>query len=145
MNVGERRPRQQPALRAWVLGADGVVIRVEQDPERGIEGAVPGEGSGSSTKVSKNQLVCARCHLTGLASGIDWIVQSSADSGAASAIVAARMARKRDASTAAVGGADRSRLLRQAIVHRQAVGRGVVVGQIRGFDSGEAWKTAAEF
>jgi hypothetical protein len=31
--------------------------------------------------------------LTGLASGIDWIAQSSADSGAASASVAARIAR----------------------------------------------------
>ena len=26
----------------------------------------------ASTKVSKNQVVCARCHLTGLASAIDW-------------------------------------------------------------------------
>ena len=49
----------------------------------------------SSTKVSKNQVVCARCHLTGLASGIDWIAQSSAESGAASARVASRTAAKR--------------------------------------------------
>ena len=45
---------------------------------------------GARMNVSKNQLVCARCHLTGLASGIDWIAQSSADSGTASCSVAAR-------------------------------------------------------
>src|SRR5450759_5157234 len=45
--------------------------------------------------VSKNQVVCARCHFTGLASGIDWIAQSSADSGAASAQVARRIERNR--------------------------------------------------
>ena len=28
-------------------------------------------------KVSKNQVVCARCHLVGLASGIDWAPMSS--------------------------------------------------------------------
>jgi len=41
-------------------------------------------------KVSKNQVTCARCHLVGLASGIDCTWQSSTDSGAASASVAAR-------------------------------------------------------
>jgi hypothetical protein len=35
-------------------------------------------------KVSKNQVVCARCHLTGLASGIDCAQQSSIESGSAS-------------------------------------------------------------
>src|SRR6188474_2550055 len=48
---------------------------------------------GSSTNVSKNQLVCARCHFTGLASGIDCAVQSSGDKGAASCSVALRTAR----------------------------------------------------
>jgi hypothetical protein len=28
-------------------------------------------------KVSKNQVVCARCHLVGLASGMDWAPMSS--------------------------------------------------------------------
>ena len=43
MNVGERRARQQSALRARVLGADAVVIRVEQHAKGGIERAIPGE------------------------------------------------------------------------------------------------------
>jgi hypothetical protein len=34
-------------------------------------------------KVSKNHVICARCHLVGLASGIDWTWQSSGESGAA--------------------------------------------------------------
>src|SRR5450830_365707 len=46
-------------------------------------------------KVSKNHVVWARCHLTGLASGIDWAPQSSFDSGAASASVWPRTAWKR--------------------------------------------------
>src|SRR4051794_31682617 len=44
--------------------------------------------------VSKNQVVCAKCHLVGLASGIDWINWSSAESGAASASVWRRTAEK---------------------------------------------------
>src|SRR3569833_3283799 len=42
--------------------------------------------------VSKNQVVCARCHLTGLASGIDCAQQSSSDKLAASATLYARTA-----------------------------------------------------
>jgi hypothetical protein len=38
-------------------------------------------------KVSKNQVVCARCHLTGLASGMDWAWQSSGDKVAARSTV----------------------------------------------------------
>ena len=49
----------------------------------------------SRTNVSKNHVVWARCHLTGLASGIDCNAQSSADSGAASCTVAARTASRR--------------------------------------------------
>src|SRR3569832_2241285 len=43
-------------------------------------------------KVSKNLVVCARCHLTGLASGIDCAQQSSSDKLAASATLYARTA-----------------------------------------------------
>ena len=66
--------------------ADRVVIRVEEGPERGVERPVAAQDGAASTKVSKNQVVCARCHLTGLASGIDCSAQSSADNGAASAV-----------------------------------------------------------
>src|SRR5882672_9603729 len=53
--------------------------------------------------VSKNQVVCARCHLTGLASGIDCAVQSSADNGPARAIEVLRTLRYRLASSASAG------------------------------------------
>jgi hypothetical protein len=42
---------------------------------------------------SKNQLVCARCHFAGLASGIDWTVASASESAEASLRLAARTAR----------------------------------------------------
>src|ERR1700704_6869933 len=42
--------------------------------------------------VSKNQLVCARCHLAGLASGQDCTMRSSGLSGAVSASVCWRTA-----------------------------------------------------
>ena len=58
---------------------------------------MPGR-KGSSTKVSKNQVVWARCHFAGLASGMDCTAWSSGDSGAASASVLARTALKRAAS-----------------------------------------------
>ena len=45
---------------------------------------------GCSTTASKNQLVCARCHLVGLACGMDWMHWSSTGIGAARAIVVAR-------------------------------------------------------
>jgi hypothetical protein len=52
------------------------------------------EGSARArTNVSKNHVVCARCHFVGLASGIDWIAQSSGDSPATSASVSRRTAR----------------------------------------------------
>src|SRR5262245_48140555 len=53
--------------------------------------------------VSKNHVVCARCHFTGLASGIDCAVQSSAESGPARAIEALRTLRYRLASSASAG------------------------------------------
>ena len=43
----------------------------KRKPKRGWNGANPGS-CGASRKFSKNHVVCARCHFTGLASGIDW-------------------------------------------------------------------------
>ena len=91
-NVVERRARKQAALRPRMALADRVVVGVEEHPEGGVESAIAAQ-SRSSTKVSKNQVVCARCHFTGLASGIDCSAQSSADSGAASARPVCRTAR----------------------------------------------------
>src|SRR5262245_9685364 len=54
-------------------------------------------------KVSKNHVVCAKCHFTGLASGIDCTVQSSAERGPARAIEVLRMLRYRLASSASAG------------------------------------------
>ena len=54
-------------------GEETVILTADSESNRPIR------------KVSKNQVVCARCHLTGLASGIDWTWQSSGESGAASA------------------------------------------------------------
>src|SRR3546814_19871350 len=63
----------------------------------------PGKKS-RSTKVSKNQLVCARCHLAGEASGIDCTVASASDNGSTSARLSARTASNRVASGAGAGG-----------------------------------------
>src|SRR4051794_14924931 len=49
---------------------------------------------GRSTKVSKNHVVWAWCHLTGLASGHDWIIWSSAERLAARDRVTDRTLRK---------------------------------------------------
>ena len=83
-------------VRARMLVAHRVVVRIEEHAERRVERRARGSWR-SRMKVSKNHVVCARCHLTGLASGIDWIAQSSAESGAASARVAPRTAMKRAA------------------------------------------------
>src|SRR5262249_42617113 len=53
--------------------------------------------------VSKNHVVCARCHFVGLASGIDWIDWSSGVSGSASRALCRRTSRYN------VRSADRSR------------------------------------
>src|ERR1700760_3946255 len=53
-------------------------------------------------KVSKNHEVCARCHLTGEASGHDCTIMSSGVSGAQNCIVAERTARKRASNVGAV-------------------------------------------
>jgi gamma-glutamyl hercynylcysteine S-oxide synthase len=99
-HLGQPGPRDQAALRPRVLLADAVVVAVEQHAEAGWWGRKPGSKR-SSTKVSKNQVVCARCHFTGLASGIDCTWQSASDSGAASATVCARTSAKRRARAAA--------------------------------------------
>ena len=87
------RPRDQAALRPRVARAGGDVIGVEQEGEALVERAVVLRRAASSRNCSKNQVVWARCHLAGLASGIDWIAWSSADSGAARRSVSARTAR----------------------------------------------------
>src|SRR5262245_43681192 len=53
-------------------------------------GATP---SGPRTKVSKNQVVWARCHFVGLVTGIDCSCWSSSDSRAANDSVRSRAAR----------------------------------------------------
>ena len=70
------RARQQSSLGAGMTGADGLVVGVEQEREVRVEGGYPWACS-SSTKVSKNHVVWARCHLVGLTSFIDWTVWSS--------------------------------------------------------------------
>jgi hypothetical protein len=40
----DRRAREQSAFRSGMTGADGLVVRVEEVPEVGIEDVVPGEG-----------------------------------------------------------------------------------------------------
>ena len=66
--------------------ADGFVVGVENLGIARAKGR-RNPGTRASTNVSKNQLVCARCHLAGLASGIDCATQSSGESGAQSASV----------------------------------------------------------
>ena len=51
-----------------------------------------------SRKVSKNQVVWARCHLVGLTSGMDCTVWSSADRGEANDSVSDRVAKNRSVS-----------------------------------------------
>ena len=59
------------------IGADRLVVGVEQHlPRRFAAADTP--ASRRSTNCSKNQLVCARCHFAGLASGIDCTIMSSA-------------------------------------------------------------------
>ena len=64
-------------------------------------------------KVSKNQVVWARCHLVGLASGIDWTVWSSAESGEAKLTELART--RRNASINASGAASSSGTARATV------------------------------
>ena len=88
------RPRDQPALRPRMARAGGDVIGVEQEREALVETWIARRDSAAAGTVSKNQVVCARCHLVGLASGIDWTIWSSGDSGAARRSVSPRTMRK---------------------------------------------------
>ena len=76
------RARQYSPLRTGMLVAHCVVVGVEQDAIRDIERSI-GVTMRCQDEGLKNDVVCARCHFTGLASGIDGIAQSSAESGAA--------------------------------------------------------------
>ena len=74
------------------MGADAavptaLVIGVEQETESRIEQRGSREHAGTSTNCSKNQVVCARCHFAGLASGIDCTHWSSSVRSAARASV----------------------------------------------------------
>ena len=76
-----------PRLRTSQAVTDRVVIGVEEEVERRIKRLrTPGRVA-ARTNVSKNQDVCARCHFAGLPSGIDWIWQSSLESGRVSCSV----------------------------------------------------------
>ena len=77
----DTRPGEEAAFGARMPSTDGFVVRVEDVRVGGVEGHVPGRYC-PRTKVSKNQVVCARCHLVGLTSGIVWTVWSSALRGA---------------------------------------------------------------
>lgn len=87
----EARTGEHPAPGALHARAHGLVVAVEQEVER--RSNVGSKRSPPSTNASKNQLVCARCHLVGLASAIGWTIWSSADSGAHSVTVRARTSR----------------------------------------------------
>ena len=63
---------QMAALVAGVPRAGADVIGIEQEGVVGVERLVAPQCS-PSRNCSKNQVVWARCHFAGLASGIDWI------------------------------------------------------------------------
>ncbi len=63
--------RDQAALRTRMPRAGGHVIGIEQKAEALVEHPITGT-YGLRRNCSKNHVVCARCHLVGLASGIDW-------------------------------------------------------------------------
>ena len=104
-----RAGRSGPRSARRMAGADRLVVRVEQVAVGRVERLGSRRASAPSTKVSKNQVVWARCHLVGLTSGIDWTVWSSGDSGAASASVSARVAKNRSVRVrASAASVDRS-------------------------------------
>ena len=65
------RPRDQAALRPRMARAGRDIIGVEQDRRSARRTRDSRARCGRSRNCSKNQVVCARCHLVGLASGID--------------------------------------------------------------------------
>ena len=109
--VGPRHPRPQRGLLSRPNAADVARYRVYVG------------SCGPSTNVSKNHVVCARCHFVGLTSGIDWMVWSSGESGLASSSVRLRTAAYgslaasvgSDAGGASVCTADHPRPMRAAI------------------------------
>ena len=86
------RAGQMAALVAGMPRAGADVIGIEQEGVVGMKGLVAVECS-PSRNCSKNQVVWARCHFAGLASGIDWISWSSGDRGAARRSVSSRTVR----------------------------------------------------
>jgi hypothetical protein len=73
-HLADRRARGEPALRPAVALAGLHVVRVEQVGVARVGRRVPqprGRRVLARTNVSKNQLVCARCHFVGLTSGIE--------------------------------------------------------------------------
>ena len=76
-DLADARPGDHAALRPRMTRADRFVVGIEEILVGGIERHGSPARAGRSTKVSKNHVVCARCHLVGLASGIDWTVWSS--------------------------------------------------------------------
>ena len=71
------RPAEHAALRPRMALALALVIAVEQIRRSARRTAGSPATWSRSTKVSKNQVVCARCHLAGEASGSGWIVASA--------------------------------------------------------------------
>ena len=72
MDRSQGRACQQPALDTGVARAQGLVVGVEEVVEVRLKHLVPGTW-GCSTSVSTNQVVWARCHWVGLASGMGWM------------------------------------------------------------------------
>lgn len=91
-------PGQQAPLGSRMPCPHLLVVGVEQHAIAGIENLMP-LLMHSQYKGFKNQLVWARCHLAGLASGMDCTQASSADSGAASFCVQALTRSNCSAST----------------------------------------------
>lgn len=70
-------PADQAALVPRVLRPHAVVVAVEQFAVGRVKESEAGL-MGLQNHCSKNQVLCARCHLAGLASGMDCSWQSSA-------------------------------------------------------------------
>ena len=90
-NFGGVGPGDQPALRARLPRPHCDVIGIEEIGEPLVERLVV-RANGRSMNCSKNQVACARCHLVGLVSGIDWTTWSSGDNSAARRSVSPRTA-----------------------------------------------------
>ena len=87
----QRRPRQRMPQGAQRPVANGLVIGVEEVAKLWMCGSITVR-LGVRRKVSKNQVVWARCHFAGLASGIDCRLWSSMLRGEQSRIEVCRTA-----------------------------------------------------